>query len=138
MASKIVEDTFDFFLNANWDTTACPILAENDEGSAPMDGSPFLVLTFPVSSNRRVTMDLNTRYFVEEGGIHIQINVERGQGTAKVREYGETLTALLRDKYIANNVRTLSPSGPFADDRSDQGNYWREYLTCEFAREYTD
>jgi hypothetical protein len=136
MASKVVEDTVESYLNANWDTSACPILTENDQGSAPTDGSPFLVVEFINSSNRQAP--INTRYFVEEGGFRIQINVERGQGKAKIREYGETLTGLLRAKYLSNNIRTLAPSDPFADDRSDQGNYWREYITCEFAREYTD
>jgi hypothetical protein len=136
LASKITEDTVEAYLTANWDTTACPILTENDQGSAPSDGSPFLVVEYPVSSNRRVSV--STRFYVEEGGLRIQINVERGQGTAKIREYGETLAGLLRDKYLPNGVRTLAPSEPFTDDRSDQGNYWRGYVTCEFAREYTD
>jgi hypothetical protein len=55
MASKFVEDTVDAYLAAQWlplhpDVV---ILAENQEQEAPADGSPFLVLQYPVATSVR-------------------------------------------------------------------------------------
>lgn len=128
MASKAVEDAVDAYLASNW--TRCPILKENEQGEAPTDGSPFLILQFPVSDVRR--SDVGRKRYREEGGFRIVINVERGFGTATMRQWGEELAVLFRDVAIGP-VHCRVPTEPFTDDQSDQGNYFQGSLICPYT-----
>jgi len=119
MASKHVEDAVQAYLVANW--TTAPVLVENELGEGPEDGSPFVRLQFPASSVDRPFID--RRYYREEGGFRLVLAVERGIGTPKIREWGDQLADLFRDKQF-DGVITKVPSEPFTDDLSDQGNYF--------------
>jgi hypothetical protein len=119
MASKYVEEAVETYLAANW--SDCPVLTENEEQEAPADGSPFLVVQFPVADSRRPP--LYTRVYREEGGFRILINVERGGGTTKMRQYGDDLVQLFRDVEF-DGVKCRTPTEVFTDDESDRGNYW--------------
>lgn len=129
MASRAVEDAIDAYLAANWSTS--PILTENQHGEVPADGSGFIILQFPVSNVERVAV--NKRLYREEGGFRIVIAVPRGVGTATIRDYGEQLATLFRDKTISG-VTCLAPSEPFTDDESDRGLYFVGTLVCPFER----
>jgi hypothetical protein len=54
MAHKAVEDAVDAYLAAHWST--CPIFTENSEGSTPVDGSPFIIVQYPVANTERATV----------------------------------------------------------------------------------
>jgi hypothetical protein len=75
--------------------------------------------------------------YVEEGGFRIVINVERGRGTADMREMGAELGALFRDVALTNGVQCLVPTEPFTDDTSDQGNFFRGSLVVPFRYVYS-
>jgi hypothetical protein len=120
MASKAVEDAVDAYLAANW--TACPIYTENQQGSVPDDGSAFITLQFPVANVERLSP--SSRLYWEEGGFRILINVQRGAGTATIRDYGAQLATLFRDVTVGNIVHCLVPTEAFTDDQSDKGLYF--------------
>lgn len=131
MASKAVEDAVDAYLAAHWThSSVCPIFMENVRGDTPDDGSEFLLVQFPASNVIRATV--NQRYYREEGAFRIVINVERGQGTAQIRLYGDELSDIFRDQQFSG-VNTLVPSEPFTDDSSDQGNYFTGAMVVPFT-----
>src|SRR3954467_5213397 len=134
MASKTVEDAVDAYLAANW--TASPVLSENEQQEAPEDGTPFLLVQYPVANTRRVAT--GTPSYLEEGGFRILINVERGAGTDKIREWGEDLVALFRDVVIpGTDIHCLVPTEPYTDDQSDQGNYFAGSLVVQYLFSYS-
>jgi hypothetical protein len=119
MASRHVEEAVQAYLTTGW--TDAPILVENEQGEGPEDGSPFVRLQFPASNVARWPVD--QRYYREEGGFRLVIAVERGIGTQKIRDWGEELAELFRDREF-DGVITRAPSEVFTDDDSDTGNYF--------------
>jgi len=135
MASKVVEDAIQTYLEANWASiSACPVFTENEEGSIPDDGSAFLRLQFPVANVDRVSV--SNRTYREAGGFRIIINVPRGAGTTTMRDYGASLANLFRDVRIgAIDCRAVAE--PFTDDQSDKGLYYQGAMVVEFDRYFT-
>jgi len=131
MASKATEDAIESYLTANW--TNSPILTENAEGETPADGSPYIVLQFPAANVRR--LPISNRHYQVEGGFRIVINVQRGSGTATIREWGEDLATLFRDQNV-NGVKCVTASEPFTDEESDQGNYFQGAMVIEYTRDF--
>lgn len=135
MASRAVEDAIEAYLNSNWThLNECPVFVENKDSSTPDDGTPFLVLQFPLSTVRRVCV--SHPLYREEGSFRIVINVERGEGTDKIRQYGEELADLFRDKQIGPAFCRV-PTEPFTDDQSDQGNYFVGSQVFPFDTSFT-
>jgi hypothetical protein len=137
VASKAVEDAVDAALAA-WAAAHVPVitvLTENMQAEAPADGSSFLIIQYPIASTTRPTVARGL--YVEEGGFRIVINVERGRGTADMREMGAELGALFRDVALTNGVQCLVPTEPFTDDTSDQGNFFRGSLVVPFRYVYS-
>lgn len=135
MASKVVEDTIEDYLTANWAHIAtCPVFTENEEGSIPSDGSAFLRLQFPVADVEK--LPVTSRRFRESGAFRIVINVARGDGTDTMRDYGEELATLFRDQTIGD-VSCLTAGEPFTDDQSDRGLYFQGAMVVEFERFFT-
>jgi hypothetical protein len=136
MASKVVEDAVQGYLESNWTHLAeCPVFTENEEGSIPDDGSAFLRLQFPVANVDRVSPSRGL--YRETGGFRIVINVARGNGTATMRAYGEELATLFRDVRIGATVDCRVPSEPFTDDQSDKGIYYQGAMVVPFDRYFT-
>jgi hypothetical protein len=93
MASKVVEETIQDYLAANW--TDSQIFTENLEQETPVDGTPFIILQFPAMSVIRLAV--SNRTYAEEGGFRIVINLRRGEGVQRMRDWGEQLATLFRD-----------------------------------------
>lgn len=127
MASKAVEDAVESYLTVNW--TNCPVLTENRDAETPADGSPFIMLEFPLSDVRRLTV--GDRNYRETGGFRIVIAVERGTGTQTIRQWGAQLAALFRDRKLGE-VNCRIPTEVFTDETSDEGNYFRGSMICEY------
>lgn len=137
MASKTVEDAVDAALAA-WAAAHSPVvtvLTENTQAEAPADGSPFLIVQYPVANTRR--LPIKRGLYVEEGGFRIVINVQRGRGTAAMRTMGSELGALFRDVDLTNGVQCLVPTEPFTDEQSDQGNFFRGSLVVPYRYVYS-
>ena len=129
MASKVVEETIETYLAANWTDSA--IFTENLEQETPVDGTPFIILQFPAISVIRLAV--SNRTYAEEGGFRIVINLRRGEGVQRMRDWGETLAALFRDVRVGE-VECLVPSEPATGDDSESGSYFSGTMTCLFRR----
>ncbi|HZY67758.1 MAG TPA: phage tail terminator-like protein, partial [Devosia sp.] len=80
-------------LEANW--THTDVFDENSEGSTPADGSPYLDVQFPFSTNERVTFgDPGNNVYREEGAFRLLLNVQRGSGGNTGRQWADELAAL--------------------------------------------
>ena len=131
MASAAVEELIESYLTENW--TRAPVLVVNQDAETPADGSPFLVLQYPLSDVTRPFV--NQRTYREEGGFRIVINVPRNEGTATIRLWGAELAALFRDRQIGP-VKCGIPSEPYTDNESDEGNYFTGAMVCEFTYDF--
>ena len=129
MASKVVEETIQDYLAANWTDSA--IFTENLEQETPVDGTPFIILQFPAMSVIRLAV--SNRTYAEEGGFRIVINLRRGEGVQRMRDWGEQLATLFRDVRVGE-VECLVPTEPFTDDESESGSYFSGTMVCQFRR----
>lgn len=120
-------------LAANWSAT--PIVGANTTSSPPADGSPFVVVDYPLSNTQRIST--NTRLYREEGGFRLVLHAERGTGlTAQAQ--AEQLAAIFRDQKFGTGlaVNTLAPESPIVDDRNDEGNYFLLITVCPYTFDY--
>ncbi|MBN8958580.1 MAG: hypothetical protein J0H17_18745 [Rhizobiales bacterium] len=130
MASKAVVDAVEARLAANWST--CPIFGINDEATPPADGSPFLIVQYPIASARGITVGApGANVHREEGTFRIVIHTERGGGTAKGLQWGDEIAAIFRTKAF-DGVRTFSPSPPIEDDTNESGVYYAHSISVPY------
>lgn len=112
----------------------CPVFPENTVGSTPEDGSPFLVVQYPYSRLQWTTIaGPDGCDFTEEGAFRFVLGVERGAGADQGRQWLEELAALFRGQRFGG-VQTYGVDGPAADDRNEDGNYYR--LSIAVAYEF--
>lgn len=125
MPSAAVEEVFRTRLEANWDTADGVILGSNGVTKAPADGSPFVIIQYPVAQNTRPM--LTTKRF-EEGAARIIYNAEVGSGLEDPLALADAIAAAFRgDRLIVSHVEIFEPSPPMINDDNEDGNY------CEFA-----
>jgi hypothetical protein len=133
MAKKHVIDAVDARLGAIWD--GLPVFGPNAEGETPSDGTPFLMVQYPASDTRRVTV--NSRVYREEGGFRIVLNEARGFGLAKTTERCEALATLFRDVSFGGVVCQV-PSSPFIDDDNEDGNYFQVSIVVPYTFNFSN
>jgi hypothetical protein len=123
MASKYVEDTIEAFIEDDSNWSLSDVYNMNEQWEAPTDGTPFLMIQFVMPTVRRAGP--TTRTYIEEGGVRLILNVERGTtGKDRMRTWGDVLAPLFTDRKVGE-VECLVPTEPFTDDESDQGNYFQ-------------
>lgn len=116
MASKAVVDAVAARLGDTWN--GITVVPPNTTDEPPADGSPYILLQFPVADTRRSVV--NNRQYREEGGFRVVLHGTRGSGTDQILERTGELAALFRDRKF-DGVETQVPSEPFIDDET--GNY---------------
>ena len=122
MPSAAVEAAFRTRLAANWNTANGVILGVNEVGEPPSDGSPFLLIHYPVSMSKRTAL---TRHRFEEGAARIILNAPTGGGLPTWLALADTITEMFRgDKLVFDGVEAFEPSPPIVNDNQDQGNYF--------------
>lgn len=122
MASKAVVDAVEARLAANW--SACPVYGLNSEAETPADGSPFLVVQYPVARSEQMSVGSpGANLWREEGAIRIVIHAQRGEGAADGLTWADELAALFRGK-IFDGVTAWAPSPPVIDANNESGNYF--------------
>jgi hypothetical protein len=131
MAHEAVVKGVSAYLEANWDK--CVVVGLNGEGEPPGNGEPFVILQFPAARARRVSV--GTRYYREEGGVRIVLNMQRGEGSNRPLEWVTELTALFRDKRFGG-IRFQVPGSPVFDDANDEGNYFVVAFTAPYTFDY--
>lgn len=125
MPSAAVKDAFSDRLEANWDTADGIILGVNGETEPPSDGSPFLIIQFPVVENSRPML---TKRRFEEGAARIVYNAPSGSGVDDPLAKAETIADAFRGDRLkigsSLNVEVFEPSSPIINDNNEEGNYF--------------
>lgn len=122
MPSAAVEAVFRTRLEANWNVADGVILGSNGVTQAPADGSPFVIIHYPVATNTRPM--LRTKRF-EEGAARIIYNAEVGDGLAGPLAKADSIAAAFRaDRLIVSGVEIFEPSPPIIGNDNEDGNYY--------------
>ncbi|WP_210482747.1 phage tail terminator-like protein [Microvirga antarctica] len=132
MARKAVIEAVTARLAAQW--TSCPIIPTNRSGDRPRDGSPFLVVQFPVANTARLT---HSAYYREEGAFRIVIATERGEGMATPLAWADELAALFRSQRF-DGVRCKTPGSPLIHDENDDGAYFVTSIVVPYFFDFQD
>lgn len=128
MAHPNVETAiYDHFV-ANW--TRCAIMQPNVDMALPGDGSPWLLINYPVSRASKVTLRQRSR---ETGSIRVVVAVEIGIGGTKSRQWAEEIAALLSRKTIGGVVCDVASVG----DGFDDGSNYRRSVIVPYRYEFT-
>lgn len=122
MALQAVINAVEARLAANWTKSA--IKAVNLDAEAPSDGSPFLIVQYPVANSHQQSLGApGVNIWREEGLIRIVINTERGGGETKALQWADELGVLFRGQ-LFDGVQCWEVNSPHIDDTNDQGNYF--------------
>jgi hypothetical protein len=113
----------------------CPVIFQNVIGETPEDGSPWMLVQFPVSNTDRVSV--STRTYREEGGIRFVLHLPRGEGTSRALLWSGELARLFRYQKF-DGVETQTPSSPFIDDENENGFYFAAAVTCPYTFNFSD
>ena len=127
MAHKAVEEAVEARLRASW--TASAIFSENEEATAPGDGSAFVTVQFPLSETRR--WPVSDRLYREEGRFRLVMSIPAGTGKAMLRDWGGQLAALFRDVTF-DGVSCQVPGSPATIDDGG-GGYFVAAFTVPFT-----
>lgn len=121
-------------LTAHWTRTG--VFDENSEGSTPADGSHYLDVQFPYSTNERITFgDPGNNVYREEGGFRLLLNMPRGSGGDTGRQWADELAALFRGKHF-DGVETFAPDTASSDDANENGNYFTYAVVVPYRFDY--
>lgn len=118
------------YLRANWTTSL--VLTENLEQEIPQDGAPFLTLEFPVSDSDWPGLD--AARWREEGAFRIVLALPRGEGMARMRQWGEELANLFRGVDVGGVACCGAPDEPFSDDEAAEGLYFVGSMVVPYYR----
>lgn len=122
MARSEVVNAFADRLAAHW--SRVPVIEENSVGSAPRNGSPYLLLQFPFSASDRITFGApGANVYREEGAARLVLHIQRGRGADDGRLWADELGTLFRGKHF-DGVETFAPSSAASDDANENGNYY--------------
>jgi hypothetical protein len=114
MAGKVVVDAAVARLKANW--TLCAIVEDDTTGQGTGDGSPYVTLEFPVSTEEQITVGApGANVFRERGVIRIKLVSPTGQGLSQPTDWIDQLRALFRGKQFSG-VTTFAPSPGVIDN----------------------
>jgi len=123
MASEAVVNAVAARLAANWNKV--PLVGVNLNESAPADGSPFIVVQYPIANEEQISVGSpGANIWREEGVFRLVIHAERGGGVAQGLQWADELRTLFRGKHF-DGVETFAPSPPAIDDSNDIGNYFQ-------------
>ncbi len=124
MPSAAVEAAFRARLEANWNIADGVILGSNDVFETPADGSPFVIIQYPIAQNNRPVL---TRRRFEEGAARIIYNAQANAGLEGPLAKADAIAAAFRGDRLkigsALNVEIFEPSPPIINDDNEEGNY---------------
>lgn len=132
MANRQVIDAVEARLGETWD--GAPVFGANKEGEPPSDGTPFLIVQYPVANNRR--MLINARVYREDGAFRVVLNEARGFGLLQALERCDSLAELFRDQAF-DGVVCQVPSSPLIDDDNEDGNYFQISMVFPYTFNFT-
>lgn len=122
MASNAVMTAVKARLAGGW--TNCPVPDINTVGETPADGSAFLTVQYPVSTEEHVGLgQVGQRVFREEGAIRFVLSVPRGQGIDQATQWADQLRVLFRAAEFSGVTCEAASPAAF-DDSNDNGDYF--------------
>jgi hypothetical protein len=134
MPSAAVEAVFRTRLEANWNIADGVILGSNEVMTAPSDGSPFLIIQYPVANNTRPM--LKTKRF-EEGAARIVYNAKVSSGLPGPLAKADTIAAAFRgDRLVVSGVEIFEPSPPIINDNNEDGNYFELAIIVPYRYQF--
>lgn len=136
MPSAIVDAAFRARIASSWSGPS--LIGGNSTAQPPGDGSPFLVLQYPVVNGSRPV--LGPRYF-EEGAARMVLNVQSGTGEAGLTaalQSADQLASIFRHVNLGNGVETFAPSPPIINDANDEGNYFSLSVIVPYRAQFDD
>lgn len=135
MARASVVEKVEAVLTAEWN--GAPVFGENTVGSTPDDGSPFVVVQYPlVRSSQPGLGTIGQRLFRDEGAFRVVIHVERGAGANRGRQWADEIAAIFRGRDLDGVLQTWAPSAPVTDDRNAEGNYYILSFAVPYTHDY--
>lgn len=135
MARKAAIDLVEARLAA-W--TRAPVVGVNLQGETPEDGSPFLVVQYPVVTGARTT---HGRTWRETGTIRFVLNGSRGAGVADATVWADELADLYRGwkkRAPAGTLECQAPTSPLLNDDNEQGMYFRLSVVVPYTFDFED
>ncbi len=130
MPSKAVADAVEARLAAHWTATT---VVPYDTQAEPGTEDAFLVVQYPVVNASRPVL---SRFFWEEGGIRLVLNVRRGIGLSQGLAWADTLATLFRDVKF-DGVETFPPSAPIVDDNTEDGEWLSFAVIVPYRYQFT-
>lgn len=100
-------------LRANFDR--CPIIVENDVAELNPGEGPTLIVQFPWSTSDLYAIGGTC---IEEGAARFVLIIPRGIGTHEGRQWLDEIADVFRNERF-DDIRTIAPTSPRSDDRSD-------------------
>ena len=135
MAKKAVYDALKAKVAADW-TAPPPIYFPDELYSPPDDGSAFILVQFPVSTVRTVTLGAPGQNIIREaGGIRFVLNSELGAGITDVLSWADALSNMLTNK-VFDGVRTFEVGSPSTENDNDQGTYFQSWAVVEYEYDF--
>lgn len=126
MASQAVAAAFRAKIGETYQSL--PVFYPNEGVDTPSDGTQFLSIQYPVSSEECVGLGgVGHRTFRERGTIRIVLSVPRGldkDGMNAALVLIESMRGLLRAQ-IFGGVTCEEASPPVSNDDNDAGAYWK-------------
>lgn len=130
MANKLLEQAVEARLRARW--SHCDIFVENELDTPPTDGSPYLMLQFPVARDQRWA--LNKRFHQQDGAFRVVIHLGIGIGTDRMRDWGEEIAAIFRgERFSGATCDAPQPPG----EGGKNGTYYWAAVVVPFLFHYS-
>lgn len=117
-------------LLASWTGTPIVVVGPDEEGETSDNAEAFVALDFPAADVTRIST--GTRFYREEGGFRLNLQVERGTALLAGLAQAEALASIFRDREFAG-VKTQAPGSPILDDRNDRGNFFSFVVSCPYT-----
>ncbi len=135
MPSAAVEAAFRGRLEANWNIADGVIIGSNEAMVAPSDGSPFLIIQYPIVQNIRPVL---TRKRFEEGAARIVYNAQVSSGLPGPLAKADAIAAAFRgDRLIVSGVQMFEPSPPIINDDNEEGNYFEFAVIIPYRYQFS-
>lgn len=114
MAGKVVVDAVAARLAANW--TVIPIVDDDAGTTPPADGSAYVTIEYPVSTEMQITVGSpGNNVFRESGAFRIKIVCQIGTGIGQPLAWIDQIRAIFRGQHFGT-VTTYAPSPGVIDN----------------------
>jgi hypothetical protein len=129
LAKKTAVDAIIARLKANF--TLAPVLDRNVTTQTPADGSSWVRIEFPVSSNTMQTLDHEYR---EDGGFRVVVATALGDGLATSNMWCEQIATIFRGQKF-DGVQCWAPT---IREGVDDGSYFISTVVVPYWFSYSD